>query len=98
QYHSLEATAYAVLALVKTKDFDKAGEAVHWLGRQQSHYGGSGTTQATIMVFQAMAEYRTQVKDQQNFNLDVELSVAGNSAPTRYTIKKDNAHLTWSHK
>ncbi len=44
-HHSLEATAYAVLALVKAKDFDKAGEAVHWLNRQQSHYGGSGTTQ-----------------------------------------------------
>ncbi len=45
QHHSLEATAYAVLALVKAKDFDKAGEAVYWLNRQQSYYGGSGTTQ-----------------------------------------------------
>uniref|UniRef100_A0A672K950 Complement C3-like n=1 Tax=Sinocyclocheilus grahami TaxID=75366 RepID=A0A672K950_SINGR len=97
-HHSLEATAYAVLALVKDKDFDKAGEAVHWLNRQQSHYGGSGTTQATIMVFQAVAEYRTQVKDRQNFNLNVELSVAGRSKPVRYTIKRENAHLTWSDK
>uniref|UniRef100_A0A671NWA8 Complement C3 n=1 Tax=Sinocyclocheilus anshuiensis TaxID=1608454 RepID=A0A671NWA8_9TELE len=97
-HHSLEATAYAVLALVKDKDFDKAGEAVHWLNRQQSHYGGSGTTQATIMVFQAVAEYRTQVKDRQNFNLDVELSVAGRSKPVRYTIKRENAHLTRSDR
>ncbi|XP_026068301.1 complement C3-like isoform X2 [Carassius auratus] len=96
-HHSLEATAYAVLALVKAKDFDKAGEAVHWLNRQQSHYGGSGTTQATIMVFQAVAEYRTQVKDRQNFNMEVELSVEGSSKPVRYTIKRENAHLTWSH-
>ncbi|XP_067258584.1 complement C3-like isoform X2 [Chanodichthys erythropterus] len=97
-YHSLEATAYAVLALVKAKDFDKAGEAVHWLGRQQSHYGGSGTTQATIMVFQAVAEYRTQVKDQQNFNLDVELAVAGRQQSVRFTINRGNAHLTRSYK
>ncbi|KAK9981659.1 hypothetical protein ABG768_001183, partial [Culter alburnus] len=97
-YHSLEATAYAVLALVKAKDFDKAGEAVHWLGRQQSHYGGSGTTQATIMVFQAVAEYRTQVKDQQNFNLDVELAVEGRSKPVRWTIVRRNAHLARSDK
>ncbi|XP_048051370.1 complement C3-like [Megalobrama amblycephala] len=96
--HSLEATAYAVLALVKAKDFDKAGEAVRWLGRQQSHYGGSGTTQATIMVFQAVAEYRTQVKDQQNFNLDVELAVAGRSKPSRYNIVRRNMHLTRSDK
>ncbi|CAM4465434.1 unnamed protein product [Leuciscus chuanchicus] len=96
-HHSMEATAYAVLALVKDKDFDKAGEAVFWLRSKQSHYGGSGTTQATIMVFQAVAEYRTQVKDQQNFNLDVELSVAG-KRPVRFTIKRDNAHLTRSYK
>ncbi|XP_048051365.1 complement C3-like [Megalobrama amblycephala] len=97
-YHSLEATAYAVLALVKAKDFDKAGEAVHWLGRQQSHYGGYSTTQVTIMVFQAVAEYRTQVKDQQNFNLDVELAVAGRSKPSRWTIKRENMHLARSDK
>ncbi|MGL5118889.1 MAG: hypothetical protein ACRC7H_06700 [Plesiomonas shigelloides] len=46
-HHSLEATAYAVLALVKAKEYVKAGEAVNWLARQQSHYGGSGTTQVT---------------------------------------------------
>ncbi|KAK9981656.1 hypothetical protein ABG768_001180, partial [Culter alburnus] len=97
-HHSLEATAYAVLALVKAKDFDKAGEAVHWLGRQQSHYGGYGTTQATIMVFQAVAEYRTQVKDQKNFNLAVELVVTGRNNPVRWNIVRDNMHLTRSDK
>ncbi len=50
------------------------------------------------MVFQAVAEYRTQVKDKQNFNLDVELSVAGRSKPVRWSIKKDNAHLTRSDR
>ncbi|KAL1281271.1 hypothetical protein QQF64_000074, partial [Cirrhinus molitorella] len=98
QYHSLEATAYAVLALVKAKEFDKAGEAVRWLNRQQSQYGGYGTTQATVMVFQAVAEYRTQVKEQQNFNLEVELSVAGRSRPVRWTFKRDNMHLTRSDR
>ncbi|XDV16032.1 hypothetical protein PO909_015919 [Leuciscus waleckii] len=50
------------------------------------------------MVFQAVAEYRTQVKDRQNFNLDVELSVAGRSKPVKWTIKRDNVHLTRSDK
>jgi len=50
------------------------------------------------MVFQAVAEYRTQVKDRQNFNMDVELSVAGRSRPVKYTIKRDNVHLTRSDK
>nr|XP_055060091.1 complement C3-like [Misgurnus anguillicaudatus] len=97
-YHSLEATAYAVLALVKAKQYDKAGEAVHWLARQQSFYGGFGTTQATIMVFQAVAEYRTQVKNEQKFNLEVELSVEGRSKPVRWSFSKDNAHVTRSDK
>ncbi|KAL0150367.1 hypothetical protein M9458_054328, partial [Cirrhinus mrigala] len=98
RYHSLEATAYAVLALVKEKDFSKAGEAVHWLNRQQSHYGGFETTQATIMVFQAVAEYRTQVKDRKNFNLEVELSVAERKDRVTYTIRRDNIHLTRSDR
>ncbi|XP_067258582.1 complement C3-like isoform X2 [Chanodichthys erythropterus] len=98
RHHSLEATAYAVLALVKAKDFDKAGEAVRWLGKQQSHYGGYGTTQATLVVFQAVAEYRTQVKDLQDFNLDVELSVTGRSRHHRYTIRRENMHLKRSDK
>ncbi|XP_067296777.1 complement C3-like [Pseudorasbora parva] len=97
-YHSREATAYAVLALMKAQDFDRAGEPVRWLGRQQSHYGGAGTTQVTIMVFQAVAEYYTHIKDEQNFNLDVELSVAGRNAPDRWTIKRSNVHLTRSGK
>ncbi|XP_065130551.2 complement C3-like [Paramisgurnus dabryanus] len=97
-HHSLEATAYAVLALVKAKQYDKAGEAVHWLARQQTDSYGYRTTQATIMVFQAVAEYRTQVKIDQNFNLDVELSVAGRHIPVRWSISKDNAHVTRSDK
>ncbi|KAK2909403.1 hypothetical protein Q8A67_005240 [Cirrhinus molitorella] len=97
-YHSLEATAYAVLALVKAKDFDKAGEAVHWLARQQSYYGGYGTTQATIIVFQAVAEYRTQVKDQQNFNLDIELSVEGRRSLKKWAIRRNNMHIARSDR
>lgn len=49
-HHSLEATGYAVLALVMAKDFEKAGKAVRWLGKQQTHYGGYGTTQVRHQV------------------------------------------------
>ncbi|XP_036419621.1 complement C3-like, partial [Colossoma macropomum] len=44
-HFSLEATGYALLALVKAKEFDAAGKAVNWLNRQTSPYGSSGTTQ-----------------------------------------------------
>ncbi|KAI7811071.1 complement C3 [Triplophysa rosa] len=97
-YHSLEATAYAVLALVKAKEYVKAGEAVHWLARQQSNYGGYATTQATIMVFQAIAEYRTQARKTQDFRLDVELSLAERSNSIKWSFNQHNVHVTRSDK
>ncbi|MCI4394012.1 hypothetical protein PGIGA_G00163970 [Pangasianodon gigas] len=97
-HFSLEATAYALLALVKAKEFDAAGKAVNWLNRQSSPYGGYGTTQSTVMVFQAVAEYYKQVRDHQNADLDVEVSVSGRSRNIRWTFSKNSAHLTRSDK
>nr|XP_055060094.1 complement component c3a, duplicate 6 [Misgurnus anguillicaudatus] len=96
-YHSLEATGYAVLALVKVKDFEGAKQAVRWLGRQRDQYGGQGTTQATMIVFQAVAEYRTQAK-KQDFNLDVEVSVEGRKLNNKWTFTRSNNHVTRSEK
>ncbi|KAF4075460.1 hypothetical protein AMELA_G00234670 [Ameiurus melas] len=93
-HFSLEATAYAVLALVKAKEFDAAGKAVNWLNRQSSPYGGYGTTQATIIVFQAVAEYYKQVRAGQNADLDVEVVTLYYARPiekksdcTKYDLK-----------
>uniref|UniRef100_A0A672QA97 Complement C3-like n=1 Tax=Sinocyclocheilus grahami TaxID=75366 RepID=A0A672QA97_SINGR len=96
-HHSLEATGYAVLALVMAKDFESAGLAVRWLGKQQSRYGGYGTTQATIMVFQAVAEYRIQVK-KVDINLNLELAVQERKEKTRIAIRSSNLHLSRSDK
>ncbi|XP_047659457.1 complement C3-like [Tachysurus fulvidraco] len=97
-HFSLEATAYAVLALVGAKEFDAAGKAVNWLNRQSSPHGGYGTTQATIIVFQAVAEYYKQVRDRQNADLDVEVSVSGRSLPIKWIFNKDSSQLTRSDK
>ncbi|XP_060716458.1 complement C3-like [Tachysurus vachellii] len=96
-HFSLEATAYAVLALVRAKEFDAAGKAVHWLNRQSSPYGGHGTTQATILVFQAVAEYYKQVKDLQNTDLTVAVSINGRHKQ-KWNFNKNNAHITRSEK
>ena len=42
---TLEATAYALLALVKAEEFEKAGPIVKWLNEQQKYRGGYGSTQ-----------------------------------------------------
>ncbi|XP_062866790.1 complement C3-like [Trichomycterus rosablanca] len=97
-HFSLEATAYALLALVRAKDFEGAGKAVKWLNRQSTHYGGSGTTQATIMVFQAVAEYYKKARSSQNVDLNVEVFVSERSKPTKWSITRSDMHLTRSDK
>ncbi|KAK2818284.1 hypothetical protein Q7C36_022217 [Tachysurus vachellii] len=97
-HFSLEATAYAVLALVRAKEFETARKAVHWLNRQSSPYGGHGTTQATILVFQAVAEFYKQVKDLQNTDLTVAVGISGRTHQRKWIFNKNTAHLTRSDK
>uniref|UniRef100_A0A3B4DP18 Anaphylatoxin-like domain-containing protein n=1 Tax=Pygocentrus nattereri TaxID=42514 RepID=A0A3B4DP18_PYGNA len=97
-HFTVEATAYALLALVKAKEFDAAGKAVKWLNTQTSPYGSTGTTQATIMVFQSVAEYYKQVRRFHRGDLDVELSVSGRSQRTNWNIRKETSSLTRSDK
>uniref|UniRef100_A0A8C1RL20 Complement component c3a, duplicate 4 n=1 Tax=Cyprinus carpio TaxID=7962 RepID=A0A8C1RL20_CYPCA len=84
---TLEASAYALLALIKAQDFQNAAPIVNWLNNQRQYNGGYGTTQATIMVFQAVAEYRIQVKDKRQLDLEMTIRVDG-------TIIRDKSDLT----
>uniref|UniRef100_A0A672QEG4 Complement C3-like n=1 Tax=Sinocyclocheilus grahami TaxID=75366 RepID=A0A672QEG4_SINGR len=96
-HHSLEATGYALLALVKAKDFQSAGAVVRWLRAQRTTYGGHGSTQASIIVFQAVAEYRMEAK-KQDVNLNVELSVEGRKTHNKWTFTSSNKHVPRSEK
>ncbi|KAJ8362943.1 hypothetical protein SKAU_G00117740 [Synaphobranchus kaupii] len=95
---TLEATGYALMALVNAKEFDQAGHVVKWLTEQRFYGGGHGSTQATIVVFQAVAMYMTKVSDVKDVNLQVNLDVAGRSKPIKWTYNKNNAYLTRSEK
>ncbi|KAJ8362948.1 hypothetical protein SKAU_G00117790 [Synaphobranchus kaupii] len=97
-FFTLEATGYALMALVNAKEFDQAGQVVNWLTEMRSYGGGYGTTQATIVVFQAVAMYMTKVSDVKDVNLQVTLHVAGRSKPIKWAYTKDNAHHTRSEK
>uniref|UniRef100_A0A672QEF1 Complement C3-like n=1 Tax=Sinocyclocheilus grahami TaxID=75366 RepID=A0A672QEF1_SINGR len=91
---TLEASAYALLALVKAQDFQSAAPIVNWLNNQRQYSGGYGTTQATIMVFQAVAEYRIQVKDIKQLDLEMTIRVEGSRQPIVWKFNKENSHLT----
>ncbi|XP_036412950.1 complement C3-like [Colossoma macropomum] len=54
---TLEATGYALLALLKIRDFKNASPIVKWLNTNQKYEGGYLSTQATAVVFQALATY-----------------------------------------
>ncbi|KAI1886574.1 hypothetical protein AGOR_G00197210 [Albula goreensis] len=98
EYFTLEATGYALMALVKAEKFDEAGKVVQWLTQKRFYGGGHGSTQATIIVFQAIAMYMTDVTDVKDTELQVSLEVAGRARPIKWTFIKDNAFLSRSDK
>ncbi|CAL8238118.1 unnamed protein product, partial [Lota lota] len=94
---TLEATAYALLALVKAKEFEDAAPIVKWLSTQRSSNGGFQSTQSTIMVYQALAEYWINAKEQQ-YEMDIEIQVAGRSASAPFRVNNENAFQTRTTK
>ncbi|KAK2815854.1 hypothetical protein Q5P01_026321 [Channa striata] len=95
--YTLEATAYALLALVKVRAFEEAGPVVRWFSQQQWVGGGYGSTQATIMVYQAIAEYWINANEAP-YDLNVDLLLPGRSKPDKYNFNKDNHYATRTSK
>uniref|UniRef100_A0A8D0DR14 Alpha-macroglobulin receptor-binding domain-containing protein n=1 Tax=Salvator merianae TaxID=96440 RepID=A0A8D0DR14_SALMN len=83
--------SYALLALLKLKKFDEVGPIVRWL-TEQKYYGGTyGQTQATILVFQALAQYEIDVPTHKDLNLDVSIKLAERQNPLTFRIEYENA-------
>nr|XP_046263044.1 complement C3-like isoform X2 [Scatophagus argus] len=95
--YTLEATAYALLALVKAKLFEDARPVVRWFTQQQKIGGGYGSTQATIMVYQAVAEYWATAKEPE-YDLNVDILLPGRSKPDRYNFNRENHYATRTSK
>uniref|UniRef100_A0A674K3Y9 Alpha-macroglobulin receptor-binding domain-containing protein n=1 Tax=Terrapene triunguis TaxID=2587831 RepID=A0A674K3Y9_9SAUR len=88
---NIEGTSYALLALLKMKKYELTGPIVRWL-REQNYYGGGyGSTQATIMVFQALAQYQIDIPQHKDLNLDVSILLPGRAHPLNYKILNQNA-------
>ncbi|XP_078794520.1 complement C3-like [Oryzias latipes] len=90
---TLEATAYALLALVKTKSFEDARPVVRWFNQQQFVGGGYGSTQATIIVYQAVAEYWTNAQEPE-YDLKVDILLPGRLKPEKYKFTRENSYVT----
>ncbi|XP_041336402.1 complement C3, partial [Pyrgilauda ruficollis] len=89
--YNIEGTSYALLALVQMKKSELAGPVVRWLAQQNYYGGGYGSTQATILVFQALAQYQVATEAQQQLELDVSVLLPRRASPIKYRIKNSNA-------
>ena len=74
QTSSIEATAYATLALIRRGDNVNASRSARWLVSQRNAYGGYGSTQDTIMALQALIEYSRGSRADVDLTVNVESS------------------------
>ncbi|PWA14974.1 hypothetical protein CCH79_00014289 [Gambusia affinis] len=79
------------------KAFQEAKPIVRWLSQQQIYSGGYGSTQATIMVYQAVAEYASNVTEPP-FNLNVDISIKGRSLMNKINLNNQNHYTTRTSK
>ncbi|XP_069335737.1 complement C3 [Eulemur rufifrons] len=93
QLYNVEATSYALLALLLLRDFDTVPPVVRWLNEQRYYGGGYGSTQATFMVFQALAQYQKDVPDHKDLNLDVSIHLPSRSSEIRHRILWESSSL-----
>ncbi|KAK1880712.1 Complement C3 [Dissostichus eleginoides] len=91
--YTLEATAYALLALA----FEDARPVVRWFNEQQRVGGGYGSTQATIMVYQAISEYWSSAIEPE-YDLNVCISLPHRANTYRYYFNRENHYATWISK
>ncbi|XP_074786135.1 complement C3 [Athene noctua] len=89
--YNIEGTSYALLALLQMEKVELTGPVVRWLA-QQNFFGDSyGSTQATIMVFQALAQYQVATPRQLELNLDVSVLLPRRASAITYRIENRNA-------
>ncbi|XP_060943930.1 complement C3-like [Limanda limanda] len=74
---TLEATGYALLALVKLGNMEQASVAFKWLNSQRRRGGGFGSTQSTMVVLQALSEYQINTPPPGDLSLNVDIRIAG---------------------
>uniref|UniRef100_A0A8C5UL27 Complement C3 n=1 Tax=Microcebus murinus TaxID=30608 RepID=A0A8C5UL27_MICMU len=98
QLYNVEATSYALLALLLLRDFDTVPAVVRWLNEQRYYGGGYGSTQATFMVFQALAQYQKDVPDHKDLNLDVAIRLPSRSSDIRHRILWESSSLLRSEE
>ncbi|XP_072005879.1 venom factor-like [Engystomops pustulosus] len=95
---SLEATSYALLTLLKLKNFQKAGPLVKWITEQRYYGEVWGSTQSTMIQFEALAQYQIDVPTFKDLALDVSFTLPGRSQAVTHRLDIENALLARSEQ
>ncbi|KAK2907328.1 hypothetical protein Q8A67_006313 [Cirrhinus molitorella] len=80
RFFTLEATGYALLALIKEGHLKEAVAPFQWLNEHRDIGGGYGSTQSTMVVLQALSEYLVKRPPPSKYTLRVELHVPGHKS------------------
>ncbi|XP_072347058.1 complement C3-like [Scyliorhinus torazame] len=94
--YTIEATGYALLALVQFEKFDQAGKAVKWLAQRNEYGGGYSSTQATMVALQSLANYQVAVPSIEDIDLDVVVTIPGRRKPISWHFDFANRYVAKS--
>ncbi|KAM4584772.1 complement C3-like [Odontesthes bonariensis] len=94
---TLEATGYALLALVKLGHMEEAAAPFKWLNSQRRRGGGFGSTQSTMVVLQALSEYMINKPPANDLNLKVDVKLTGRK-DVRYLFNPRTAYAAHSSR
>ncbi|KAM6038387.1 complement C3 [Chlamydotis macqueenii] len=89
--YNIEGTSYALLALLQMEKLELTGPVARWLAQQNYFSGGYGSTQATILVFQALSQYQVLTPRQLKLSLDVSVLLPRRANAITYRIENRNA-------
>eukprot|EP00079_Xenopus_tropicalis_P019380 XP_012808980.1 PREDICTED: complement C3-like [Xenopus tropicalis] len=95
---TLEATSYALLTLLKMKQHDPTGAIVRWLNEQRYYGEAFDSTQATIILYQALAQYQTDVPNVSDLSMDVSVYLPEKKNPIDIRIDNENALMPRSEE
>ncbi|KAM5172490.1 complement C3-like isoform 2-T2 [Mantella aurantiaca] len=96
--YMIEATSYGLLALLNSKQYLLAEPVARWLTEQRFYGGGYGSTQATIIVFQALSEFQIHLPQMNEIDMDVTLSLPGRREALTWKLHPQNALVQRSEK
>ncbi|XP_023155190.2 complement C4-B [Amphiprion ocellaris] len=74
---TIETTAYALLAAVQLGNITWADKIACWLTTQENNYGGYRSSQDTVMVLEALAEYELKRHARPEAKIEAEFTVPG---------------------